>query len=405
MRLLGCECFAVENPPPFFGGPYFVLIRLEAAGGAVGWGEIYGAPFHPKVVAAMAEDVFAAHLRGEPASDIERLFRIVRGRNYGARPDPTLYAVWSGFEMALLDLVGREAGLPVHALLGGRAHTRLRCYTYIYPGEGQGAEVYDDPDAAAERAADYVRDGWTAIKFDPVRPYSAFDPREPSSAELAHGERYLRAVRGAVGDAADLLVGTHGQFTPSGAVRFARRIAPFDPLWFEEPVPPGDPGAMAEVARSCGLPVATGERLVGREEFLDLIERRAVAVVQPAAGRVGGLLEARKIAALAETRQVLFAPHLYAGPVEWAANLQLAAACPNTLLVETIADNPFFRELVPDLPQVVEGFVAVPEGPGLGVTVDETVVRGHPYTGTRLHLEMAPQPVFRRGGRDGMRAP
>lgn len=399
MRLSGCECFAVADPPPAFGGPYFLLLRLETAGGSVGWGEIYGPPFHPRVVAAMAADLFDAHLRGEPAVEVERLFRIVRGRNYTARPDPTLWAVWSGFEMALLDLVGREAGLPVHALLGGRAQERLRCYTYIYPAAGQGEEVYEDPEAAAARAADYLRRGWTALKFDPVPPYSAFDPREPSTAELARGERYVRAVREAVGEAADLLIGTHGQFTPSGAVRFARRIAPFDPLWFEEPVPPGDAGAMAEVARRCRLPVATGERLVGREEFLDLLERHAVAVVQPAAGRVGGLLEARKIAAVAETRQVAFAPHLYAGPVEWAANLQLAAACPNTLLVETIADNPFFRELVPDLPQVVDGFVEVPQGPGLGVTVDETVVRAHPYTGKRLHLAMAAHPVVRRAPR------
>jgi 2-dehydro-3-deoxyphosphogalactonate aldolase len=396
VRLIRCECLAVANPPPSFGGPYFLLVRLEASGGAVGWGEIYGVPFHPRAVAAMVEDVFTAHLRGEPACDSERLFRIVRGRNYSARPDPTLYALWSGIEMALLDLIGREAKIPIFTLLGGRAHERLRCYTYLYPAAGQGEEVYDEPEAAAERAVAYVQQGWTALKFDPVRPYSAFDPREPSAAELAHGERYLRLMREAVGEAADLLVGTHGQFTPSGAVRFARRIAHYDPLWFEEPVPPGDPGAMAEVARACGLPVATGERLVGREEFLDLLERRAVAVVQPAAGRVGGLVEARKIAAMAETRQVLFAPHFYAGPVEWAANLQLAASCPNTLVVETIADNAFFYALVPDLPRVVDGFVVVPERPGLGVTVDETVVRAHAYQGQRLQLQMADQPVFRR---------
>jgi 2-dehydro-3-deoxyphosphogalactonate aldolase len=158
--------------------------------------------------------------------------------------------VLSALEMACWDIVGKEAGQPVYNLLGGRVHERLRTYTYIYARPGDKVDVYQDPDLSAERAAEYLKQGFTALKFDPVGPYSAFDGRQLSLPALALSERFARQLRAAVGDKADLLFGTHGQMTAAGAIRLARRLEPYDPLWFEEPVPPDAPEEMARVARN-----------------------------------------------------------------------------------------------------------------------------------------------------------
>ena len=308
--------------------------------------------------------------------------------------------VLSGLEIACWDIVGKAAGRPVHQLLGGRCREAIRSYTYLYPPEGAVQNVsadthpvYTEPDLAAEAAAEIVRTGFTAVKFDPAGPYTVYDGRQPDLAALDRSEAFCRAIREAVGDRADLLFGTHGQFTPSGAKRLARRIEPYDPLWFEEPVPPENPAAMAEVARASAVPVATGERLVTKHEFARVLEAGAASILQPALGRVGGLLEAKKIAAMAEAHYALMAPHLYAGPIEAAANIQLAACIPNFLILESIGTfDGFHAELLSRPLRWEAGYVLPPEEPGLGVEIDEAVARAHPWEGGRLHLEMEPVP-------------
>jgi len=178
------------------------------------------------------------------------------------------------------------------------------------------SRFYFDVEASAERALHYVDQGFTAIKFDPVDPYTVFDGRQPSLSELTRAEKFVTALRAAVGDRADLLFGTHGQFTPSGAIRLARKIEAADPLWFEEPIPPDYPEGMAQVARKTSIPVATGERLCTKYEFARVLESGAASILQMALGRVGGMLEAKKIAGMAETHHAVIAPHLYCGPIE-----------------------------------------------------------------------------------------
>ena len=277
------------------------------------------------------------HFDGADPHHIERLWHSVYGRGYTLRPDVSLVSVLSGLETACWDIVGKAVGKPVHALLGGRVHDRLRTYTYIYPGPGQDPSVYHDVDATVERALHYVDQGFTALKFDPAGPYSIYDGRQPSLAELARSEAFVKALRAAVGDRADLLFGTHGQFTPSGAIRMARRLESSDPLWFEEPCPPENVEAMATtIARQTTIPIATGERLVTKHEFARVLEAGAANILQMALGRVGGLLEAKKIASMAEAHYAQIAPHLYCGPIEGAANAQLAACTPNFLILESI---------------------------------------------------------------------
>jgi galactonate dehydratase len=394
MRIADCEVLVVGNPPPGFGGRYFIFVKLTTDDGIVGWGEVYCATFGPHVVARMIEDVAGRFVIGAEPTAIEAVWRRVYSAGYGQRPDITLCAVLSGLEIAMWDITGKAAGQPVWALLGGRVHERLRAYTYLYPPPGDDDDFYHDAERSAEAAAAAVAQGFTAVKFDPAGTYSAFDPRQPAQPALERSERFCRLLREAVGTRADLLFGTHGQFTASGAIRLAKRLEPFDPLWFEEPTPPELPEAMAEVARATSIPIATGERLSTKYEVARVLAVGAASIIQINLGRCGGLLEAKKIAALAETRYAQIAPHLYCGPIVGAANIQLATCSPNFLILESIQDWGGFHAEILKRPVAFDaGWVIPPTAPGLGVEVDEAVARANPYHGDRLHLEMADQPV------------
>jgi len=394
MKLVGIETFVVGNPPPHFGGRYFVFVKLTTDGNVSGIGEAYCVPFDPHLVARMIEDVFARYAAGTDPHDIENLWRRVYSSGFTQHPDLTLMGVLSAIEMACWDIVGKEAGQPVYKLLGGRVHERLRAYTYIYPRPGDATDVYHDPDLAAERAVEYLGRGFTALKFDPAGPYSAFDGRQLSLEALDLCERFARQLRAAVGSRADLLFGTHGQMTAAGAIRLARRLEPADPLWFEEPVPPDAPEEMAKVARVTSIPIATGERLATKYDFARLLRVGAAAILQMNLGRVGGLLEAKKIAGMAEVDHVQIAPHLYCGPVVGAANIQLATCSPNFLILESIEEwGGFHAQILKSPIGFEDGHVIPPKEPGLGVELDEDVARANPYTGTMLHLEMTQHPV------------
>ena len=394
MKLRDIQTFVVGNPPPHFGGRYFVFVKLTTDDKVSGIGEAYCVPFHPDLVAKMLEDVFGRYLVGQDPHSIETMWRRVYSSGFTQHPDLTLMGVMSALEMACWDIIGKAAGQPVYNLLGGQVHERLRSYTYIYPRADQDEGVYKNPELSAERAADYLKQGFTAIKFDPAGPYSAFDGRQLSLEALALCEEFMRKLRDAVGDDADLLFGTHGQMTAAGAIRLARRLEPYDPLWFEEPVPPDSPEEMAKVARATSVPIATGERLTTKYDFARLLRADAAAILQMNLGRVGGLLEAKKIAGMAETQHVQIAPHLYCGPVVGAANIQLAACSPNFLILESIERWQGFHAQILRKPiRWEEGFVIPSREPGLGVELNEDVARAYPYKGNMLHLEMAGQPI------------
>jgi 2-dehydro-3-deoxyphosphogalactonate aldolase len=394
MKLQEIRTFVVGNPPPHNGGRYFIFAKLTTADGVTGIGEAYGVPFEPHHVARLIEDVFGRYLEGEDPHDVERIWRRVYSSGYSQHPDLTLMGVLSALEMACWDIIGKGAGQPVYKLLGGRVHERLRTYTYIYARPGDRTDVYQDPDLSAERAAEYLAQGFTALKFDPLGPYSAFDGRQPSLVALDRCERFMKQLRAVVGSKADLLFGTHGQMTAAGAIRLAHRIAPYDPLWFEEPVPPDAPEEMGKVARATRVPIAAGERLATKYDFARLLAAGGAAILQPNLGRVGGILEAKKIAALAEVQHVQIAPHLYCGPVVGAANIQLAACSPNFLILEGIERwQGLHAQLLRKPIRWEQGYVIPPTEPGLGVELDETVAAAHPYSGPALHLEMASEPI------------
>jgi len=324
---------------------------------------------------------------------IEKLWRIIYSSGYTQRSDLSIMGVLSAIETCCWDIIGKELNKPVYELLGGQVHEKLRSYTYIYPKDADRTDVYRDAALAAERASEYVKMGFTAVKFDPVGPYSAFDPRQLSMEALEHTEQFVKTIREAVGGRCDLLFGTHGQMTASGAIRLARRLEKYDPLWFEEPVPPENVEEMARVARATSIPIATGERLSTKYEFAQVLKSQAASILQPALGRSGGILEAKKIAAIAEAHYAQIAPHLYCGPIEGAANIQIATCTPNFLMQESIETwGGFHAEILKKPVRWENGYIIPPDGPGLGVELDEAVAAQHPYSGEKLHLEMSQRP-------------
>ena len=398
MKLQDLDIIITAPPAPGWGGRYWILVKLTTACGITGWGECYAASVGPDAMRAVITDVFQRHMQGENPENIELMFRRAYSAGFTQRPDLTVIGAFSGLEIACWDILGKARERPVWALLGGRMNDRIRAYTYLYPQPHHDlASFWTSPEMAAESAKAMIDKGYTAVKFDPAGPYTLRGGHMPGMRDIGLSVAFCKAIREAVGDRADLLFGTHGQFTTAGAIRLGQAIAPYQPLWYEEPIPPDNVAQMAEVARAVGVPVATGERLCTKAEFAPVLRAGAASILQPALGRAGGIWEVKKIAAMAEAYNAQMAPHLYAGPVEWAANIHLAASIPNLLLAETI-ETDFHRDLVKGSLRMDGGYILPPETPGLGIELDEDLARAHPYTGHGLHLEMQEAPCdYERG--------
>ncbi|MGB5705943.1 MAG: mandelate racemase/muconate lactonizing enzyme family protein [Arenicellales bacterium] len=390
----------VTVPPTGIGGSFWVIVKLTTDNGIEGIGECYGIPVSGDIACRMVNDTFERFIEGEDPRNIETMFRRVYSAGFTQRPDVSMMGVFSGIEIAIWDILGKVNGQPVYNLIGGRFHDRLRTYTYLYPknlgpeGSTQSSapDVYHDGDAAAERALEYIDMGFTAIKQDPAGPYSFQGGRELSLQELSRSEYNIKRIREAVGDRADILFGTHGQMTTSSAIRLAKRLEPYDPLWFEEPCPPDQMDAIGTVAAATSIPVATGERLTTKIEFHQAL-KAGVSILQPDIGRSGGIWETKKIAVIAELFNAQIAPHIYCGPIAHAAAAHLAFSLPNFLILETIQTS--FHDAILKHPlEWDQGYLIAPAEPGLGIELNEEVLEAHPYeTGGRLHLEMCQTPL------------
>ena len=403
MHLKDLQIFTVATPPPHWGGRYFIFVKLTTDNGITGLGEVYGASVGPKAMHAVIEDVFARHMQGESPTNVEKMFRRAYSSGFSQRPDPTVMGAFSGLEIACWDIVGKATDRPVYDMLGGMMNERVRSYSYLYPLEHHKTpDFWSSVDMHIEAAEIMAKQGFTAIKFDPAGPYTMRGGHQPALSDIDLSVRMCAGLRAALGTQVDLLFGTHGQFTTSGAVRLGQAIAPYLPLWYEEPVPPDNIAAMAEVARAVPIPIATGERLTTKSEFAAALSA-GVNIVQPALGRAGGLWEGKKIATLAEVHNAQIAPHLYAGPIEWAANIHLGISCANLLMCETIGTGGGFAgDLIGHSIVWQDGFILPPSGAGLGVQLDEALALAHPYDGTGLHLEMQDAPCdYVKGNRFG----
>lgn len=399
MKIKDVKTWAVENPPPHYGGPYWIFVKLTTDNGIAGYGEAYCVPFSGSRVRSLIEDVAERLVIGRSPFEIETLWRIMYSSGFSQHPEFTMGGVMSAIEIACWDIVGKALDQPVYNLLGGKVNDKLRSYTYLYPevpppGVLAVTDIHSDPEHAPKRAEHYIDMGFTAIGFDPVMPMGSFDPRQLSLASLDNAELVTKNLREAAGSKCDLLVKTHGQMTTSSAIRFAKRLEKFDPLWFEEPTPPENRKEMARVAHATSIPIATGERLVSKYEFADLLGRQAASILQPALGRVGGILEAKKIAGMAEAHYAQMAPHLYTGPIEAAANIQLDTCSPNFLIQESIETfGGFYAEILKKPILWQDGYIIPPTDPGIGYELDEAVADAHPYTGNDTFLPMVEKPI------------
>ncbi|HEX7900768.1 MAG TPA: mandelate racemase/muconate lactonizing enzyme family protein [Planctomycetota bacterium] len=387
LKITGVETFAVKNPPPTRGGKTWVFLKLLTDRGPVGYGEVdmQGIPFGARAVETLVKDLVEAAVVGSNPYRIERLYEKLYGLHYGRTSEFTKMGVISAIEMACWDIVGKDVGRPVYELLGGAVRDRLRTYSYLYPSTDDGpAALWKDPAACAERAKAYKDLGFTAVKFDPIMSTSTpveqrqFVPYQESPKALETAAAVTKAAREAVGNDCDLLIGTHGQLTAAGAIRLAKRLEPWDPLWFEEPIPPENMTELARVAKATSIPICAGERLQTKYEFARLIELGAAAIFNFDLGGVGGVLEAKKIAALAEASYLQISPHVYDGPIVAAASIQIAACCPNFLILETIDTmGGIHAELLKEPIEWKKGYITPSTRPGLGYELDEAAARRH----------------------------
>ena len=354
MKITGIEThYAAAQGRPW------ILVKVRTDEGIHGWGEATLEGKEATVIAAVGE--LARYLVGkDPFRAEAHWHELYRGAFWVG--GPVLNSAISGIDHALWDIKGKALGVPVYELLGGKCRDRVRAYANGWFRRGMNAEQ------TAARAVEVVAMGYTALKWDPFEQAGLFIDAATAARAVAN----VRAVRAAVGPDVDLCIEVHGRLSPANAIRIGKRLEEFDPFFYEEPVPPENMDALALVARAVTIPIATGERLFTKWGFKDLLERHAAAVIQPDICHAGGITELKKIAAMAETYYVGFAPHNPNGPICTAASVQVDAAAPNFLIQEfVISDEPLRSQLQRAPYAVVDGHFAVPDRPGLGIEIVE----------------------------------
>lgn len=355
------------------------FLKVETDEGLTGLGEARSLNKDDALLGYLNEAV-PRYVIGADPFEIERLTgRMYRG-DFGRAGEIAMTGI-ALVEIACWDIIGKALNQPVYRLLGGAVRERIPAYANgWYTVERTPQEFHD----AALRA---VAKGYRALKFDPFG--AGF--YELERAEKLRSIGLVEAVRSAVGPEVELLIEMHGRFNPVTAVEMIREIAPYKPSWYEEPVPPENLPALKKVADAVaplGIPVATGERIHTLYEYRELFELRAADIIQPDITHLGGLLNAKKLAAWADAYYVLVAPHNVGGPVSTAAALHLAACTPNFKIQEHFNDfaEPYVKEAAPGVPEIVDGAFPLPGGPGLGVTIDEAVFEAHPKQA--LHFDL-----------------
>jgi galactonate dehydratase len=297
-------------------------------------------------------------------------------RQYFWRGGITNMTAISGIDQALWDIKGKEVGKPVCELLGGPVRDTLRLYDHLGGGTLEGMYKTTEAEAFGEKILQSKEKGFTAVKAMPIPVSEMIE----SAAVVKHSARCVEAMRKAVGDEFDIMLDLHARTTPAAAIQYGRLLTEYNLYWYEEPCWPEHIDGLVEVARALPFPIATGERLVGRWEFRELLEKRACAIIQPDVSHCGGISEARRIAAQAEPYSVAVACHNPQGPVSTAASLHVGFATPNYLIQEVVrADVPWREDIVMGELSVDKGFCTPPTAPGLGIDINEAAAARHPF--------------------------
>jgi galactonate dehydratase len=354
------------------GHGFSTFVKIKTDEGIEGIGEcIHGGDGCSRLIENMAEII-----RGEDPFDVDRLFEMIRRRYvFNGGIAGNAITAMTGIEIALWDLVGKALGVPVYQLLGGKFRDKIRLYCDCHAGKDGSPQSY------ATRAKEIVAMGFNAIKFDIDDARSPYK-QDAYNWSITPGELHqmvdrVSAVREAIGPEVDLAIDMHGRYDVFAAIRVAQALEPFDLLWLEEPVPPENIDAMREVKQSTKTPICAGENLYMRSGFRDLIEKQAVDVIMPDLPKCCGLSEGRKIANHAEMYYIPFAPHNVCGPLGTIASCHCCASIPNFLILEWHwVDRPHWHEfVVSDPPLIQDGCITLPDGPGLGVTLNEDALK------------------------------
>lgn len=345
----------------------WVFVKVYTDEGLTGVGE--GTLEYKEKALCGAVEHIKSYLLDKDPCQIERHYHAIYRDAYW-RGGAVLMSALSAVEMALWDILGKSLGVPVWQLLGGRANDDCRIYVN---GWFAGAKT---PEEFGERARAAAERGVSAMKWDPFgKNYMQISP-----AELRQAVRCIAAVREAVGEDVELLIEGHGRFDVPTATRIAAEIAPFRPLFFEEPVPPDNLEALAAVREKSPVPIAAGERLYTRYDYNELFRRRAADYIQPDISHAGGIMELKKLAAQAEANYIAFAPHNPSGPVANAATLQIAGCCPNFCILEIMYADVDYRRYITNENLVYEnGRIRIGDKPGLGIELNEEECLRHPY--------------------------
>jgi galactonate dehydratase len=324
---------------------------------------------HTDALLGYLAEAIPNHIIGSDPTRIEDLVRRMYLNDYG-RPGEIVMSGIAVVEMACWDIFGKAVGKPVYQLLGGAVRDKIKAYANGWYTVERTPEEFH---AAAKRA---IARGYQAVKFDPFG--AGF--YEMERAEKRKVLTLVEAVRDAVGPDAEILIEMHGRFNPATAIEMSRELERFTPSWVEEPVPPENLAALKKAADKITIPVATGERIHSRYEFRELFELQAADIIQPDITHIGGILETKKIAAWGDAYYMLVAPHNVGGPVATAAALHFAASTPNFKIQEHFNDfaEDWVKQIAPGNPEVTDGYFDLPQGPGLGVTLDLDAVQAHP---------------------------
>jgi len=355
------------------------FLKVETDEGLVGLGETRALNKDDALLGYLNEAV-PRYVIGADPFNIESLLQRMHRSDYGRAGEIVMTGI-ALVEIACWDLMGKALNQPVYRLLGGAVRDRIPAYANgWYTVERTPAEFH----AAARRA---VQKGYRALKFDPFG--AGF--YEMGRSEKLRSVGLVEAVRDAIGPDVEIMIEMHGRFNPVTAIEMITALAPYQPSWCEEPVPPENLAALKKVAQAVaplGIPIATGERIHSLPDYRELFELQAADVIQPDITHLGGLLNTKKLAAWADAYYMLVAPHNVGGPVSTAANLHLAASTPNFKIQEHFNDfaEPHVKEAAPGVPELVDGAFPLPQGPGLGVTLNEEVIHAHPKLNVHFNL-------------------
>jgi len=345
----------------------WVFVKILTDSGLYGIGEATLEMRELTVAQAIRE--LERYIVGRDPHEIERFYHDAYRDAYW-RGGPVLMSALSGVEMALWDIKGKDLGVPVYQLLGGKVRGSIPCYAN---GWFAGAKNNDE---FAQKAREAIEKGFVGLKWDPFgQEYMNISPDKFTAAI-----KCIEAVREAVGDKAELIIEGHGRFNVPTAIKIGQALKEYNILWFEEPIPPDDKNGLAGVRKKVDTPIAGGERLYNRHEYVDYLRLECADYWQPDVSHAGGIMELRKIASMAESHYIPVCSHNPSGPIANAATLQLAACIPNFFLLETMSGDVSYRKDICDESiHFEDGQMFIPDRPGLGIDLNIEEIRKHPY--------------------------